>query len=181
MSSLHAGDDISLTPLEPGHAGALFELVESNRAYLREWLPWLDAHVTQVDSLDFVYRSREQRGSNNGLTFGIFHKRVLSGVIGHNSIDWGNRNCQIGYWLAANAQGQGLMTKACATLVEHSFIELRLQRVEIRCASGNTRSRAIPERLGFVQEGLLRQAGWHYGAYLDLVVYGMTVGDWKNG
>jgi ribosomal-protein-serine acetyltransferase len=84
----------------------------------------------------------------------------------------------IGYWLAAPWQGKGIMTTACAALIDHAFKELKLHRVEIRCATGNARSRAIPERLGFVKEGVIRQGEWVNDRFLDLAVYGMLATDW---
>jgi ribosomal-protein-serine acetyltransferase len=59
-------------------------------------------------------------------------------------------------------------------LVDHAFGELELHRVEIQAAEGNRRSRAIPERLGFRQEGILREAECVGGRYLDVVVYGLV-------
>lgn len=76
-------------------------------------------------------------------------------------------------------QGKGLMTKACETLVRHAFEDLGLNRVEIRAAVDNRKSRAIPERLGFQQEGVLRDAEWLYDRYADLVVYAMLAKDWS--
>ena len=72
------------------------------------------------------------------------------------------------------------MTRACRALVTHAFRELGLHRVEIRAAPGNRRSRAIPERLGFRQEGILRDAEWPYDHYVDLVVYAMLADEWEE-
>ena len=72
------------------------------------------------------------------------------------------------------------MTEACRELVDYGFSPLGLHRVEIRCAIGNQRSRAIPERLGFVNEGIARQGEWLYDRYVDLVVYSMLAPDWKK-
>jgi len=70
------------------------------------------------------------------------------------------------------------MRKACRSLVEYAFDEWHLNRVEIRCAVGNTKSRAIPERLGFKSEGILREAEWLYDHYVDHIIYGMLARDW---
>jgi ribosomal-protein-serine acetyltransferase len=64
--------------------------------------------------------------------------------------------------------------------VNYGLHDLGLNRVEIRAAEFNTRSRAIPERLGFTQEGIIRQAEWLYDYYVDHVVYGMLSEEWKT-
>jgi len=51
--------------------------------------------------------------------------------------------------------------------------------VEIRCATGNTRSCAIPERLNFTREGLLRQSERVNDRWVDLVVWGMIEEQWQ--
>jgi ribosomal-protein-serine acetyltransferase len=64
-------------------------------------------------------------------------------------------------------------------MLDYLFEELGLHRVEIRCGTGNTRSCAIPERLGFTREGLLREAEWVNDRWLDLAVWGMTAEQWR--
>jgi ribosomal-protein-serine acetyltransferase len=70
------------------------------------------------------------------------------------------------------------MTASCGCLLDYAFRNLGMNRVEIRCATGNTRSRAIPERLGFKEEGTVRQAEWLYDHYVDHVVYSMLRDEW---
>lgn len=109
----------------------------------------------------------------------IFYKGKI-GCIGLHGIDWSNRKASIDYWLASEFQGNGIMTKSCKAIVNYGLHDLGLNRVEIRAAEFNTRSRAIPERLGFTQEGIIRQAEWLYDYYVDHVVYGMLSEEWKT-
>lgn len=76
-------------------------------------------------------------------------------------------------------QGKGIITQACAALVDHAFQEMNLHRVEIRTAVENFKSRAVPERLGFKEEGIARQSAWLYDQFIDHVVYGMLAEEWK--
>lgn len=170
--------DISLELLEPRHAEALYALVDSNRVHLREWLPWVDATRSVADINVFIDGCRRQLADNNGFQTVIRVGDELAGVIGQHSIDWRNRATSLGYWLAEDMQGQGIMTRACRAHVEHAFGALNLHRVEIRCAVENARSRAIPERLGFRSEGVARDAEWLYDHFVDLVVYGLLVSEW---
>ncbi len=62
------------------------------------------------------------------------------------------------------------MTRACQGLMCYGFDELNLNRIVIYVAAGNFKSRAIPERLGFQQDGVLRQSIWMYDRFFDLIV-----------
>jgi ribosomal-protein-serine acetyltransferase len=72
------------------------------------------------------------------------------------------------------------MSRACAALVTHAFRNLLLHRVEIRCAVDNGRSRAIPERLGFLLEGTLAGAHVLQGQFCDIALYAMTAPRWLS-
>lgn len=176
----HTVDDISLRLLEPRHADALFALVDANRRHLRPWLPWLDANVAVSDTLQFIQMTQRQFADNTGFVAGIWYCGEVAGVIGHNRIDWENRISWPGYWLAEGFQGKGIVTKSCRALINHAFSELNLNRVDIRCAVENSKSRAIPERLGLRQEGVIRQAEWLYDKYVDHVVYGVLTDEWQS-
>jgi ribosomal-protein-serine acetyltransferase len=178
MFSHSLGDGAELRLLEEIHTHALFGLADANRAYLREWLPWLDDTRSPDDIRGFIRIATQQFASNQGYECGIWWHGELVGTIGNHRIDWRNGATSIGYWLGEAYQGRGLMTRACRALVHHAFRTLNLNRVEIRVASGNLRSRAIPLRLGFQEEGILREAEWLYDHYVDHVVYGMLARDW---
>ncbi|KPV42330.1 GNAT family N-acetyltransferase [Alicyclobacillus ferrooxydans] len=170
-------DDIHLKLLELQDAKDVFTLTDGNRTYLREWLPWVDSTVTVDDTTAFIQSTLKQFAANHGFQAGILYKHQLVGVIGLHGIHWGNRSSSIGYWLGENFQGNGIMTEACKAAVNIAFGEYGLNRVEIRAAVENHKSRAIPERLGFQQEGICRQAEWLYDHYVDHVIYGMLAAD----
>jgi ribosomal-protein-serine acetyltransferase len=180
LFSFRIDADTELRLLENRHTEELFALTNQNREYLRKWLPWLDNNKSVEDSRAFITRSLIQYASNEGFPTGIWFKGVLAGVIGYNKIEWSNRTASIGYWVGASFQGKGLATRACRALIDHAFNEFGLNRVEIRCATGNKKSRAIPERIGFTQEGTIRQAEWLYDHFVDHVVYGMLASEWRH-
>ena len=155
------------------HAQELFELTDANKEYLREWLPWLDSNKYIQNTIDFIQYSRTQYEENNGLQLCIRFGGGLAGMVGFHRVDWLNHSTGIGYWLAEKFQGKGIMTASCRCLLDYAFGNLGMNRVEIRCATENKRSRAIPERLGFTEEGIIRQAEWLYDHYVDHVVYSM--------
>lgn len=172
--------EIRLRLMNEANAAELFQLVDSNRPHLREWLPWLDSQRGIADSVQFIRVMRDQFRNNESMTMGIWHRDSLCGVISYHRFDWMNKSSMIGYWIASTHQGKGIMTEACRSMLEHGFTHLGLHRVEIKCATGNRKSCAIPERLGFVKEGIARQGEWLYDHYVDLVVYSMLAPDWKK-
>ena len=170
--------DILLKPVECRDAEELFSLTDANRVYLRHWLPWLDSTQSVKDTTKFIEESQKQLEQRSALVVGMHYHGKIAGVIGFHNFDWLNRSTTMGYWLAENLQGRGLMTKSCRALINFAFNELKLNRVEIRCAVGNARSRTIPEHLGFQNEGTLRDGEWLYDRFEDLVVYGMLAREW---
>jgi len=179
MPFLKVDDEIILKLLEDEEAETLFLLVDKNRSYLREWLPWVDTNTTIEESRLFIKTAAEQHEQNLGFQCGIWFHNQLAGVIGFHRIDWMNRNVEIGYWLGAEFQGHGIITKACRTMIDFAFCEYQLHRVQIRCAIGNRKSCAIIERLNFANEGITREAEFLYDHYADLRIYGMIAEDWK--
>ncbi len=165
--------------LEEHHAETLFLLIDRNRASLREWLPWLDWSTTAADTAGHIRQSQARYNEANGFSAGIWIAGQLAGAIGLHAIDPRHRSSSIGYWLSGEYRGAGVMTRACHAVVGASFKHFGLHRIEIRCATGNHKSCAIPERLGFTLEGTLREAEWLYDHFVDLRVYSILEQDWR--
>ena len=91
-------------------------------------------------------------------------------------VERAQRAGELGYWLSERAQGAGVMTRCVRSLTAAALGELGLHRVVIRAATGNARSRAVPERLGFDHEGTLRDAEWLHDHFVDLEVYAHLAG-----
>lgn len=101
-------------------------------------------------------------------------------MIGCHPLNRAHDSTSIGYWLVEASLGRGTMTEAVRAFTSHAFGVWDLHRVEIQAAVGNTRSRAIPERLGFTEEGILREAERVGDRYLDIVVYAMLAAEWRG-
>ena len=173
---LDLGDRAEVRVLEPGDAEDVYALVDHERARLRVWMAWVDGTTSPASSRAFIERSRATEPLEG---LGVFVEGAYAGGVGMR-VDGLNAEGEIGYWIGAAWEGRGLVSRACRALIAHAFRELRLHRVEIRAAPGNARSRAIPERLGFAQEAILREAGRTDGqGYVDLVVYGMLDREWR--
>ena len=178
MFRLQVDDRTELRLMVPADAAELFAVTDANRAHLRRWLPWLDGVKSASDSAAFIQVTLRQFADRVGFNATVVHDGAIVGCIGHHRISWANRSTSLGYWLAASHERRGIMTAACRAVVRHAYTVYELNRVEIRCASGNERSRAIPERLGFRREGVLREAEWLYDHYVDHIVYASLRGEW---
>ena len=96
-----------------------------------------------------------------------------------NGIDKGNRKAEIGYWLGEEAQGNGIITRAVKALIDYGFEHLSLNKVFMRVATGNDKSVAIPRRLKFKEEGILRQNEWRYDHFKDDFIFGLLRSEWE--
>ncbi|GAB4071959.1 GNAT family protein [Barrientosiimonas marina] len=180
MFILTVNQDITLKQLDINDAAPLFQLTDESRETLRTWLSWVDQTKTINDSRAFIELASKQFIDRSGLTTGIMYHGQLAGIVGFNLFNWLNNSGTIGYWLGSRYEGKGIMTRAASSLIDYGFKSLALNRIEIRAASENQKSRAIPERLGFVKEGRLRQTEWLYDHYVDHVIYSMLTEEWPS-
>ena len=163
----------SLRILRREDAAELFALTDANRAYLRKWLPWPDAVTAESDTLAYIDTVTAQREAGRGPVFAILHDGAIAGIVGFYAVQRVHRIGGIGYWLAEAVQGRGVMTECCRFVVGYGFRTLDLHRIEIAAAVENRRSRAIPERLGFELEGILRGRECIDGVHLDHAMYSL--------
>lgn len=154
---------------DPTDAPLLKASVDASVEHLRPWMPWIRFEPQTLEQKVQLLRGfRGKFDLGQDFIYGIFDRdetRLLGGTGVHPRREPGAG--EIGYWVHVDFQGQGLITEAAAALVRVSFEIDRLRRVEIRCAPANTRSGAVPQRLGFKLDGTLRQCigeeavGWN--------------------
>ncbi len=171
---------VELRLLEERHATAVFALMNQDRDYLREWLAFVDTTGTEDDWRKFIRASLEQFAANEGFAAGIWTGRQCIGVISTRKIDWLNGKVEIGYWIGRAFQGKGIITDACRAVLDYAFHDLRLNRIEVQCATGNSKSAAVPRRLGFTLEGTRREAELVNGKFLDVLLFSMLRREWRK-
>lgn len=166
-----------MRPVRLEDADAVHDTIESEREHLSRHLRWT-VRQTREGTRAFVARAVADRVSGEGLHAAILATdgRVL-GMTGFVRLSLEDRAAEIGYWLAEAAQGSGTMTAAVSELVREAFGPFALNRLEIRATVENVRSRAVAQRLGFREEGILRQAHRVGGRMHDDVVYGLLASD----
>lgn len=173
-------NEVELRLLDTYHSEEIFKSIISSREHLIRYLPWVEKTRTVEDTLDFIKNSKKQYAEGKGFDAGIWYKDEFAGVIGFHSINKITREISIGYWLNENFLGKGIMAKSCKVFIDFAFNVYGLNRVEIRCAKSNKKSRAIPERLGFIQEGIIRDGELLNEGREDLIIYGILKREWRR-
>lgn len=161
----------------PGDGAALNEAVIESLEHLRPWLPWAQQAPTLAESEANVRQAYLAFLAREDLRFHLFLKETgeLVGATGLHCIRWEVPSFEIGYWVRRSRQGQGLITESTEALTRFAFDTLGARRVEIRLDPTNARSRAIPERLGYELEGVLRADGrTPAGALRDSMVFALV-------
>jgi ribosomal-protein-serine acetyltransferase len=171
------GEGAMLRRLDASDAPVVFETVVANRDRLDPWMPWSGQTQSIEDQREWIEHAVASPGDYDAT--GLFVDGTYAGGVGMTVGRFGVA-AEIGYWIGRHFEGRGLVTRAVTAFIDMGFDELGLHRIFIRAGVENVRSRAIPERLGFTQEGVLRGEGKGSGGYgfHDLVVYGLLEDEW---
>ncbi|MBD8067815.1 GNAT family N-acetyltransferase [Bacillus sp. PS06] len=144
---------------KPGDGKVVYEAINASINELKLWMPFAQKQQSEeqveinIREAHLLFLKRED------LRLLIFHKESgeFVGSSGLHRINWDLPKFEIGYWIDSRQCGKGYMTEAVEGITKFALEELSAKRVEIRCDAKNLRSRAIPERLGFQLEGILRK------------------------
>jgi ribosomal-protein-serine acetyltransferase len=174
---LDLGDGLVLHEATADDAPEVYAAVDGARDRLREWLPWVDATDSLDVQRDFLASSAVANDVGSALNLTPRQDGDVAGQLGLR-IDARHATAEVGYWLASEYVGRGLMTRSVAALIGLAFGPLGLHRVQLNAATGNLRSRAIAERLGMRHEGTLRDAELLARGHVDLEVYAVLSTEW---
>lgn len=158
-------------------ASTLREAIAESMVELRVWMPWAQSVPTLADSTESCERAVQAfaDGSDHRLHLFLKNTDTLIGCSGIHDINWSVPSAEIGYWLRSPYSGKGYMTEAVREITRYLAEELHMNRVEIRMSADNTKSKAIPERLGFTHEGTFRNHARHMdGSLRDTCVFAWT-------
>ena len=126
MFSFNVDDQIKIEMLQQQHKEELFDLIDNNRDHLRKWLLWVDKRKSAQDFESIIPIWITNYANNNGFDAGIRYNGTLVGMIGLHFIDWKNRETSIGYFLAEQYQGKGIVTRCVRALVNYLFEEMEI-------------------------------------------------------
>lgn len=170
-------DDLELKLVHPSFAPRYLELVTRHQEALAEWLVWPPSAVDEAFFLAFVTHSLHEYADGKGVPCGMFYRGELVGNVALTRIQPELKKAEIGYWLAPDHQGKGIVTRSVNALMRHAFDDLGLDVIHICAAEQNSRSRAVAERLGMTLEGVISNRENIRGRIVNHAVYTMHKAD----
>lgn len=180
MFSYKIDKNLKLILPQLNRAEEMAAVVLENIDRLKPWMPWATDEYSVDSAKEYIQRTLKEFAEDGRFSATILLDDKIVGPVGFHNLDKVNKFAHIGYWLAKDAEGKGIITKSCRVLIDYLFQEMDLNRIEIDCNVENTKSRAVPEGLGFKFEGILRQIEFHQGKFGDWAVYAMLKEDWKK-
>ncbi len=181
MFSLRVDEDLELELQDASRVEEAFAVILANYEHIHEWSFWLNEDFTLEKAREFWEKDAQKSVDEaDEISFRIIYQGEIVGSIDFHGIDQRNKSGEIGCWVAKKYNGRGFAKKSVARMLDYGFDELKLNRIVVRCVVENAKSRRIPERLGFAQEGIEREALWLHARFVDFVVYSMLAKEWKN-
>ncbi|MFV0626681.1 MAG: GNAT family N-acetyltransferase [Alphaproteobacteria bacterium] len=153
----------------------MFEAVDKNRNFLREYLFWVDGTnaLEDVEKTTDFFISQWDEGINYAYIITDKNDKLL-GMIDLHAVDYKNRNAEFGYWLSQNVNGKGYISQILQALEKLAF-EQGLVRIYIRCDVANTSSNNVCIRNGYEFEGCMKKLLNTYGEFHDCNIYAKTI------
>lgn len=176
MEHIRVSDKIRIEEIKLSMAHLIFEAIDRDREYLKQWLPFVDFTKQPSDTEAFI-SGVISKGNKKDHIYGIWYKEEFAGLIGFKDTDWVNKKTELGYWLAEHMQGKGIISLCVEKLNKYAFHSLKLNRIQIKVAEENSKSEKIPIRSGYTYEGTERDGELHNNHYINLKVYSLLKTD----
>lgn len=153
--TIDLGSGAHLERSRDDHLDAVFAAIDRSRDNLRRWMPWVDQAKRPADITPHWTECQERCQRGELVDYVVVLNGTICGRVDIHDISIWSETGSFGYWLAADAQGLGLMTRAVTALTTLAYLDLELNRLQISMATGNERSRRVAERVGYRREAVL--------------------------
>lgn len=170
---------LTLRPWRDTDVAELHTAVQESVASVGRWLPWCRAEYDMQRAKAWTAHCHETWRTGTQFAFAVRDAASgeLLGGCGLNQLNPLHRSANLGYWIRASRQGQGVAAAAARLVARFGFIELGLIRVEIVTLPDNRASRRVAEKLGATLEAVARQRLWAWDRAHDAAVYALIPGD----
>ena len=170
-----------LVTLRPwGDEGDVEALVEAcNDRAIAEFLDIIPQPYTESDALTYIAATREGWASGRTSNFAIVTDGPPIGSIGARWLPEPEDGVEVGYWVAAQARGQGLCTRALRLVSRWLLEDHGVMRLQLRADEENAASKKVAENAGFIREGVLRSSRYNarLGRRVDFAMYSLLPGE----
>lgn len=142
---------------KPGDGKAVNAAIKASMEELKPWLGFVQEEPSPQDTEINTLESHILFLKRENLRYLIFDRETdeFIGTSGFHDIEWDIPKMEIGYWISTLHSGKGYMLEAVSALTDLAVNRFGCRRVEIRCDAENIKSRAVPEKLAYVLEGIL--------------------------
>lgn len=166
------GEKIRLVRRHRKYSREMFELIDRSRAFLREFLYWVDATKSEKDvddAMDMFVRQWEDKTAFDFVALEKAGGKVV-GAGGVHDVDFKNGSANFGYLLDQGQTGKGYASEL-VKLVEDCLFAGGFHRLVIEADVRNLASQRVAERAGYVYEGTLRDVVLAYDGYRSHKLY----------
>lgn len=178
--NITVAEGLILHSATPQDAEIIYQAIDTNREDLRVWLPFIDNLHSVADEEVFLNSLMETPIEQRNITFLIKKDTIFCGLVGFVLTDTINHKTEIGYWLLPEFRHQGIMKRSVHTLINWAIEKRDMNRIQIKCATGNIASNTIPRKLGFQLEGIERDGELLINGYTDLNIYSLLAKEAKQ-
>ena len=183
LSEIISGKRIILKRPNPNieMAENIFACVDKCRETFLPWLGWVKDTNSPNDSLKFLQTVDKDWNENKQFVYAIYFQEIFMGLISILNVSWQHKRAEIGYWLDTDYTGNGFMHEA-VKLIEDELFANDFNRIVIHTDVLNIKSALVPQRLGYVHEGILRQEVYSEpnNRFRDLNVFSRLKSDIKS-
>ena len=169
---------------QPDDSAVYYHALHNNREHLYEFLPPFLVNLRdEEDAKTWFDRQSAEWNALNLFIFGLW-EQVTGVYVGESYLanpDWDVPRIEVGYFLVKEFTGKGYATESAKAIIRYAFEQMKVVRIDLRCAADNAASIRVAERCGFTQEGCFRQ---HHrkkdGTLVDMLWYGLLLSEWQN-
>ncbi|MGX7263166.1 GNAT family N-acetyltransferase [Enterococcus crotali] len=173
-------DNLCLVYPEIRMAKELFELIDSDRKHLRQFLDFVDGTIDYTNQEDYFKMKLEGISKQTDALFFIAVDDKLIGCADFHGINLTNRQAEIGYWIHSKYKNQGITSKVVKKLCEYAFESLELNRLTIVADIENVPSNKVALKNGFTLVGTQKEERLMYDKLRDMNHYYLLKRDFLN-
>jgi len=175
--SLKVNDNIRLVNPKVERSIEMLNLINSNRNFLNKYITFAENKNDLKNVSSFLREIASFNIGGQKFNLLIEYDGQLIGLIGFHRIDRANARAEIGYWMAEQYQGRGIMSMSLPIFLHYGFEALAINKVELLTLTDHHKNMKMVEGLGFVKEGMLKEHFFMFDSFQDVLVYRMLKSD----